>query len=192
MSEALERLREELARRPSAELVSILRNRDEEEWRAEIFDIVAQVLEGRGISPEEVAAMGPEGYDVVEAEPTVTIAHFFSPPEAHASRMALEGAGIRAWVADEAAGTMYGVGIGARLQVRVTDETAARELLAAAPIPGVALPPEIAEPPCPACGSSNVAPEARVAEEASAETGAVGSRRKWYSVCADCHAAWPM
>ena len=104
MSENVESLRKEFERRSTDELISILRNRDEEEWRPEVFAVVATELEGRGVSLEEVAAMGPEGIDVVEAEPTVTVATFFSPAEGHASRMALEEAGIAAWVMDEAGG----------------------------------------------------------------------------------------
>jgi hypothetical protein len=134
MIESVEQLRKELEQRSSEELISILRNHDEEEWRPEVFEVVALVLKDRGISPDEVIAMGPEGFDVVESEPTVTIASSFGPPEAHASRMALEEAGIPAWVVDEAGGTMYGVGIGVRLQVRAKDESSAREVLSAAPI----------------------------------------------------------
>lgn len=148
MSDKNESLRKELEARPSAELISILRNRDEEEWQPEVFGIVASVLEGRGVSPQEIAALGPEGVDVVESGPTVTIANFFSPAEAHVSRMALEEAGIAAWVADEAGGTMYGVGIGARLQVRAEDEGTAREVLSAAATPADALPPEEEDPGC--------------------------------------------
>jgi hypothetical protein len=188
MSESAEKLRNELEQRSTDELISILRNRDEEEWRPEVFGVVATVLEGRGVSPEQVAAMGPEGIDVVEAEPTVTVATFFSPAEGHASRMALEEAGIAAWVMDEAGGTMYGVGIGVRLQVRAKDAHAAREVLSSSPISGEALPPEFAESPCPACGSRRVAPEARVDEADGREA----TRRKWYAVCADCHQAWPV
>jgi len=192
MSQSVESLRKELEQRSSEELMFILRNQDEEQWRPEVFEVVALVLKDRGISPEEVIAMGPEGVDVVESEPTVTIANFFSPTEAHALRMALEAAGIPAWVVDEAAGTMYGVGIGARLQVRAKDESTAREVLSAAPVSSEGLPPDLAEPPCPACGSRNVAPEAWVDEEDSGEPRWPGSRRKWYYVCADCDEAWPM
>jgi len=150
----------------------------------EVFEVVALVLKDRGISPEEVIAMGPEGVDVVESEPTVTIAKFFSPTEAHVLRMALEAAGIPAWVVDEAAGTMYGVGIGARLQVRAKDESTAREVLSATPVSSEGLPPDFAEPPCPACGSRNVVPEAWMNEEDSGESRWFASRRKWYYVCA--------
>jgi hypothetical protein len=134
MNEYTETVRLELEQKSSDELISILRNRDEEEWSPEVFDVVAAMLKERGISPEEVVAMGPEGYDAVESAPTVTIATFFSPAEAHALRMALEEAGIPAWVADEAGGTSFGVGVGARLQVRAVDEEAARQILVAAPV----------------------------------------------------------
>lgn len=134
MSEYTETVRIELEQKSSDELTSILRNRDEEEWRPEAFDVVAAILRERGLSPEEITAMGPEGFDAVESAPTVTIARFFSPAEAHGLRMALEEAGIPAWVVDEGLGTSFGVGVGARLQVRATDEEAARQFLAAAPV----------------------------------------------------------
>lgn len=184
-----ESLRKELEQRSTDELVSILRNRDEDEWRPGVFDVVAVVLRDRGVSPEDIAAMGPEGVDVVESEPTVTVATLFSPAEGHASRMALEEAGIAAWVMDEAGGTMYGVGVGVRLQVRVKDADAAREVLASTPVSAEELPPEFAEPPCPACGSRSVAPEAW-RDEAEARWWRSG--RKWYYVCADCREAWPV
>ena len=176
---------------PTDELVSILRNRDAEEWRPEVFGIVAAILTARGVSPAEIEALGPEGGVVAESAPTVTIARFFSVGEAHASRMALEEAGIPAWVADEAGGTRYGVGVGARLQVRATDEAAAREVLASPPAPGDALPADLADPACPACGSRKVAPEAWVVED-DADATRSGGRRKWYYVCADCNEAWPL
>jgi putative signal transducing protein len=185
-----EDLATQLADLSTDELVSILRNHDEEEWRPAVFEIVASILTSRGVSTDDVAAMGPEGRDVAESAPTVTVATFFSPPEAHASRMALEEAGIAAWVADEAVGTMYGVGIGTRLQVRASDETAAREILASPPAPSDALPAELADPACPACGSRNVAPEARVPDQAK-EPRSQG-QRIWYHVCADCDETWPV
>jgi hypothetical protein len=190
MSKDVETLRKEFDQRSTADLVSIFRNRDEEEWRPEVFDAVAAVLKARGVSPEEVAAMGPEGTDVVESEPTVTIATFFSPAEGHATRMALEEGGIAAWVSDEAGGTMYGVGIGARLQVRVKDLDAARELLSGAELSADGLPPDLAEPPCPACGSRNVVSEAWVDDGDVAEP-RQRTRRKWHYVCGDCREAWP-
>ncbi len=160
-----------MERRTTGELISILRNHDEQEWRPEAFTAAAAALVSRGVSPAEVEAMGPEGVDVVESAPTITLETLTSPSEAQLLRMALEEAGIEAWVTDETLGSMYGVGIGSRLQVRARDEAAAREVLSstavkAAPSPG--------EPACPACGSRNVAPasEARY-------------------VCSDCKETWP-
>jgi len=173
------------------ELVSILRNRDEDEWRPQVFDIVASVLAARGLDPAEISALGPEGGERIESAPTVTVATFFSPAEAHACRMALEEAGLSAWVADETVGTMYGVGVGSRLQVRATDESAAREILASPPAPADALPVDPAGSACPACGSRNVFPEAWVTESDAQEARWLSSRRRWYHVCADCDEAWP-
>jgi hypothetical protein len=56
--------------------------------------------------------------------------------------MALEAAGLQAWVADEALGTAFTVAVGARLQVRVEDEAAAREILKSEPAPDSVLPDE--------------------------------------------------
>lgn len=46
------------------ELVSILRNRDEEEWRPPVFEVVTSILSARGVSPTDVVAMGPEPSEV--------------------------------------------------------------------------------------------------------------------------------
>jgi Putative prokaryotic signal transducing protein len=173
------------------ELVSILRNHDEDEWRPPVFDVVATILASRGVSPGEVEGLGPEGGDVPESAPLVTVATFFSPPEAHASRMALEEGGIAAWVADEAVGTMYGVGVGTRLQVRASDEATAREILASPAAPTDVLPPEISDPACPACGSRNVAPQAWP-EDAQQSPALWPGGRVWHYVCSDCDEAWPL
>jgi membrane protease YdiL (CAAX protease family) len=160
MSNDREGLREQFDQRPTEELQSILRGRDEGEWRPEVFEVVASVLEARGVSPEGVIARGPEARDVWESEPLVTLATFSSPVEAHASRMALEEAAIPAWVADESLGTMYGIGIGSRLQVRPGDAETAREILSSEPAPADAFPPESPEPAPLASGSRNSASEA--------------------------------
>jgi hypothetical protein len=187
--------RDELVRQleqlSTEELVSILRNRDEDEWRPQVFDVVSSILAARGVAPSDVSAMGPEATEVAESAPTVTVARFFNAAEAHASRMALEEAGLAAWVVDEAVGTMWGVGVGTRLQVRATDEAVAREILASPPAPSEALPPELSDPACPACGSRNVAPEAWVDDEETAAPRRRG-QRKWHYVCSDCDEAWPV
>jgi len=192
MSEEPDELRRQLEQFSTEELTSILRNCDTDEWRPEAFEEVKAILAARGVSPEAVAALGPQGFDVVEGEPTVTLATYFSPPEAQATKLALEQAGIPAWVADEAGGTMYGIGIGARLQVRRPDVDRAREVLASAAESDAALPPDLAEPPCPACGSQNVTPEVRFDEAPPGALSISGSRRQWYYVCGKCGETWPL
>lgn len=48
-------LRARLATRSTDDLVSILQNGDEEEWRPEVFEIVASILSARGMSPSQMA-----------------------------------------------------------------------------------------------------------------------------------------
>lgn len=138
----LETVRRTLERRTTEDLVSILRNHDDDEWRPEVFEVVAALLEARGVSAAEVAALGPEGEDVVEYQDLVTVARYFSPIEAHTHRMALEEAGIRAWVLDEDLGTMYGIAVGPRLQVRSEDLSEARAVLDSPPASASVLPPD--------------------------------------------------
>lgn len=190
MKADLETIRRELERRSTAELVSILRNRDDDEWRPEAFDVVTAILEARGISPSDVVALGPEGSDVVEAQRLVTLGRYFGPVEAHTHRMALEEAGIEAWVFDERLGTMFGFGIGSRLQVRAEDETAARAVLDAEPAPASVLPEELAEPSCPRCGSTEVFPVAAVQEDPSSPP-SDSPRHSWRYQCARCDHHWP-
>lgn len=183
MKRSIEDVRRELESKSSEELISILRNRDEDEWLPEVFPVVAELLRARGVSPEEVIARGPEIVPVADPQPLVTVARFFSPAEAQVGRMTLEEADIPAWVADESAGAMYNFGVGSRLQVRASDEEAARQVLAAAPAAGDALPEDLAEPPCRKCGSRNVMPESRIDENED--------ERRWYYACGDCGEAWP-
>jgi hypothetical protein len=184
--------RDEMERLSTEELTSILRNHDVDEWRPEAFQAAATILAERGLSPAEVQALGPEGFDVVEGEPTLTLETLTSPADAQILRMALQEAGITAWVVDESLGSMYGVGIGSRLQVRAKDEAAAREVLKSAPASSDALPPELAEPACPACGSRNVLPEAPPRSGAQDVAGAPApTPSRWRYVCSDCRETWP-
>jgi hypothetical protein len=186
MEADLTEIREQMEARSTDELVSILRNRDEDEWLPPVFDIVASILSARGVRPEGVVALGPEGdpgTDVVESQPLVTIGRFLSTLEANAGRMALEQAGLAAWVTDEAGGgIMPGFGVGARLQVRVDDEKAARAVLASGPATATELPPELAESPCPKCGSTQVTQAAVVVSR--------GEGRDWRYECMACRHTW--
>ena len=62
----------------------------------------------------------------------VTVARFPGPAEASMARTALENAGIEAFLAGEGANTLIPIAFESLLQVRQTDESAARELLNAA------------------------------------------------------------
>jgi hypothetical protein len=191
VTQALDDLRRRLEGLSTEELVSILRNRDEDEWRREVFDLVPGILSARGLSPAAVTAMGPEGEDVLEGRPLATVARYFSPAEAHAGRMALEAAGLQAWVVDESVGTMYGVGVGTRLQVRVEDEAAARAALEVTAVSSSDLPPELAEPPCPQCGSRQVTPSAESIDDPDVPRTRGGRRqRQWYYDCRVCGHRW--
>ncbi|HEY3055277.1 MAG TPA: DUF2007 domain-containing protein [Thermoanaerobaculia bacterium] len=143
----LDEIRQSMADRSTEELASILRNRNEEEWRPEVFEIVSSILKERGVSAGDILARRPEGVDVIETQELVTVGHFFNPADAHLHRAALEQAGIKAWVSDEATGKNYGVGVGERLQVRAEDEERALEVLEEIPT---------FESQCPDCGSSHV------------------------------------
>jgi hypothetical protein len=192
MNPSIDELRSSLELRSTEELLSFLRNRDEEEWRPEVFEIVASILTARGVPTADVFASEPEGGDTVESRPLVTVGHFLSPVEADAARLALESAGIAAWVADEILGASYGVGVGSRLQVRVEDEPAALEVLGATPQQTSELPPELAEPPCPRCGSRTVRPVAEIADPQSSQFVGLGvsPSRQWRYHCGACGNKW--
>ena len=189
MTENLKDIEREMAGRSTSELVSILRNRNQEEWRPEVFQIVATILAGRGISPGEITALGSEGADVVEIQQLVTVGRYPMPWEAHSHRLALEAVGLTAWVCDEAAGTIYGAGVGARLQVRVEDEEAARAVLEDEPGPYAEMPPERADPPCPRCGSADVTDTAE-ATEVMPFPQASWPRNSWRHECRACGNSW--
>jgi hypothetical protein len=67
---------------------------------------------------------------VYPAEGLVTIAEFPDPMTANMARMALDAAGITAFLQGENANNLIPVAFAARLQVRPEDEAAAREVLA--------------------------------------------------------------
>jgi hypothetical protein len=174
MQADLDSIRRDLEQRPTEELSAILRERDEDEWIPEVFGIVTSILVSRGVSAAELAALKPaspvadadgEGED----EDLATVARFFSPAVAHACRMALEEAGIEAWVFDETAGASFGVGIGIEVRVRAHDLDAAHEVLESSPVPASDLPPEVAEPPCPKCGSTQVTQQVAERDEVPLE-----------------------
>jgi hypothetical protein len=125
-------LRASLELRPTEELLSILRDRDEEEWRPEVFDLVATILAARGVPTAEVTASGRERADTgadPRADDPLVVLGSFDVFEAHAVRMALEAAGIEVWMTGDTSGFQSGQ----LLRVRAGDEREAREILEAEP-----------------------------------------------------------
>lgn len=186
----LDELRDALSERPTDELVDMLKVRDEQQWRPEVFEIVESILAGRGVGPvpQEPGRIAP--VDVVEDEPMSTIARHFSSAEAHTARAALESGGIEAWVTDETTGSSYGVAVGIRLRVRKADETAARELLRALEEAPITLPPEMAAPPCPECGATGGTQTSELMEGSDPGGGDTRLRRYWYYECVACNHRW--
>ncbi len=187
---SLDELKATLEARSTEDLVAILRERDEEEWKPEVFEIAGSILASRGVEPPTEGVGSRVGINVVEDQPLVTLASYFSPAEAFVARAALESAGLEAWVADESTGTTYGVAVGTRLRVREEDEQSARELLEAfEEAPGV-LPPELAAPPCPKCGAMGASQTSELMMGPGASGGTFGLRRDWYYDCVACHHRW--
>ena len=64
-----------------------------------------------------------------ESVALVTVGRYFNSFEAQTNRMALEQAGLQAWLSDENLGATYGVAVGISLEVRAQDAAAARAVL---------------------------------------------------------------
>ena len=130
--------------------------------------------------------MTDKGVDVLETRPLVMLRRYVTVGQAEADRMALDAVGVPAWVSNEILGTMFPLGIGARLLVRMEDEATAREVLSSGAVPGSELPPDIAEPPCPRCGSLEVSQRVELVEG----TILADSSRVWRYVCGSCGQSW--
>jgi hypothetical protein len=185
-------LRREFDRLADDELVSILQEWDEEQWRPEVFDIVASILDVRGVSWCEIDEPDAEGEDMTEAMNLVTVAEYISPLEANADRLALEAGGLKAWVSGGIDGSIEGRDFSARLQVRPGDLSAAMEILGSDPAPSSVFPPELAEPQCPRCGSTEVTEVEEVLDVLDASSALLSSTQcqMWLYRCAACKHEW--
>ncbi len=165
------------------ELLAIVREHDGERWRPEVFDIVRAILSERGRSVEEDPGEEleePPGLDLA------IVASYANDFDAEADRLALETKGIDAWVVRPGPSTDSHSEI--VLKVRQADWRAALELLDPEvlhqPVLSSDLPEEIAEPPCPRCGSRNVREEPEIMEHPV-------SHQEWVYRCSDCNHQWP-
>ncbi len=194
-----DRIRRELEMFSDEELTEILHDRDEEKWRPEVYDIVAAILESRGISTRELFAQVPqipedEAALKMEACPggLITIAEYFNPLDAHADKLALEQAGLRAWVTDD--NPSASEGIIAKLQVGPGDWSKAMEILEAPPVAESDLPPEFAAPKCPRCGSAEIeeGEEDAVVMDSDSSALSASLRKAQLCRCTSCGHSWSL
>ena len=113
----------------------------------------------------------------------VTVAHYFSYVDAETDRLALEAKGLKVWILSEN-DPLPGVP-GVQLQVRSEDFAAAMATLESEPVPSSDLPADIAEPPCPKCGSRSVT-EAADIPEVSGALSSLPPERAWFYHSASC------
>jgi DNA-directed RNA polymerase subunit M/transcription elongation factor TFIIS len=182
-------MRQQLDLLADEELVSILRKHDGEQWRPEVFDIVSSILRERGVSPDKDTGYEEDILDETADLDLVTVANYFSNIDAETDRQALAAKGLKAWIFGEDAVSMEGFRPGVRLQVRSEDFTAAMEILEPEPVPSSDLPAEIAEPPCPKCGSRQVTEGAEI-PESSADSTSPPPKQAWFYHCASCGHNW--
>ncbi|HYK87338.1 MAG TPA: hypothetical protein VE398_01115 [Acidobacteriota bacterium] len=186
----LDEIRRHLNCLTDEELTSILREHDEEQWRPEVFDVVSSILRERCVSPVE--APEPAEVDILEETAgldLVTVGDYPSYVDAETDRLALESNGLRTWIFDQYAPHMTGFRPGVRLQVLAQDLITAKGILESEPVPSSDLPGEIAEPPCPKCGSRKVTESAELVLP-SATSSSSPTEQIWLYHCASCGYKW--
>jgi DNA-directed RNA polymerase subunit RPC12/RpoP len=186
-----EEMRKQLSLLPDDELLDIWEAHDEEQWRPEAFDIIRSILLARGISPDKKKAE-PEYDDAdLDAAAFATLAsvgHYNSPSDALTDQMALEGNGIKSWNSSQFSGITKASGM--ELRVRREDyETAMQIIGSPAPVLSSDLPEDIAEPPCPKCGSRNVM-EHPVKDEQWQGAFDSAPEQLWFYRCDACGHEW--
>jgi hypothetical protein len=188
-------LRARLQAMSTPELVEILERRDAEQWRPEVFPLVEAILAERGVDrPTAVAsAVALEPPD--EDETLERVASLGSSLEANLCRMALQEAGIEAWLSTEHLGGIappLGVAVGLHVLVSSQRAAEAREVLAAVEAGAVEIPEE--SEICPRC-SSPEAEHRRVTDRAMAVTAFLVTHvplatGHWLWKCSQCGHEW--
>lgn len=182
-------IREQLDLLNDAELSSILRKRDYDQWRPEVFDIVAAILKERGVSP---GTDTEDESDVVIGPGLEVVASYFNQSDAEADRLALEERGLRAWIFHLESPLDVGSAGSIQLGVFPHDLTKAIAVLNAEPVSSSHLPDDIAEPPCPKCGSAHTTEQAEIVEsfDASSSSYRTTPQQVWFYSCASCGHRW--
>jgi hypothetical protein len=172
------------------ELAAIVLERDEAQWRPEVFDIAASILQSRGVSARDVMATDSAALaqdqgqqDFADPRELATVAEYFDALEARTDAMALQQAGLKAWVVEGNAACEEV--IGAKLLVRPDDMAAAMEVLDA-------VPPEFAHVHCPRCGSTEVEEVDEVLEVLDSSSGLTASSEREIVLyrCKSCNHGW--
>lgn len=138
----------------TSELVGILEAQDSDQWRPEVFPLVAAILADRGVDAPPVRPPTATDDPADADESLESVASLGSNLEASLCRMALQEAGIEAWLSTEHLGGIappLGVAVGLHVLVRSGQAAEAREVLAAVEA-GAAEIPEESEI-CPRCSS---------------------------------------
>jgi hypothetical protein len=191
----LDDLRQQLELLNDERLLSILRERDDEQWRPEVFDIIASILRQRGVSLN-ADPQRPENSEATAAYPPdqllVTVAGYFNRADAEQDRAALEERGLRAWIFDEDVSQEDGLEAGFELRVLKEDFKPAMAIINSDNGPLPDLPDEIAEPPCPKCGSRETteAPEMVESFDGSSRSYRPVTKEIWLNKCSACGHKW--
>lgn len=149
-------LRDRLMAMSTRELVDILRERDAEEWRPEVFPLVEAILQDRGVDAAALQAGAAGPSEVPRFEALESVASLGDSFRANLCRMALREAGIEAWLSNEhLAGVAppLGLAIGIDVLVRPGNAASAREVLSDVERGAASIPEE--PEACPGCGSSD-------------------------------------
>lgn len=182
-------IRDQLNRLNDTELSSILRKRDYDQYRPEVFDIVASILKERGVSP---SADTEDEIDETIGLPLAVVGSYFSQSDAEADQLALVEKGLRAWIFNEASPPDAGSTGSIQLGVFPSDLTKAIAVLNDEPVSSSHLPEDIAEPPCPKCGSRNITEQSEIVESFDAASSSYHStpEQVWFYSCASCGHKW--
>ena len=171
------------------ELLAIIRERDEEQWRPEVFDIVSSILRDRGVSPPSDDPITEEYIsDAISSLGLVTVANYFNVIDAETDRLALDAKGLEAWILNKYSPGRLSMG-GVELKVRAEDLTAAMAILESEPALSSDLPDDITEPSCPKCGSRDFTEKSEVMEVLSS-SGTRSSKEVWLYHCSSCGYQW--
>ena len=188
----VDEVRQYMERLNNKELISIILEHDENQWQPEVFDIVEAVLRERGLSAGKDLkyAEGPESVaDETEGLNLMTVAEYVSHLDAEADRLILENEGVKAWIFASDTVPAEGTPPSVQLKVCAEDWRAAMARLASEDMLFPELPDDIAEPPCPRCGSGKVTEQAEIVEEFTL-SGRAPQKQEWFYCCASCGHKW--